>query len=119
MRDPQTMVDSCEKFELQKGLAGFVTVAGHTIISESIRTDGRFVKEIDDPNGAPDSALQIISSPLNSHTDSELMSRGDTEAAIPRAIVQLINRRSGFEEFAADIQDGDVKDLLRASVKFD
>ena len=96
VRDPATMIDSCEKFELQKGLAGFVTVAGHTIISESIRTDGRFVKEIDDPNGAPESALQIISSPLNSHTDSELMSRGDTEASIPRAIVQLINRKSNF-----------------------
>ena len=38
---------------------------------------------------------------------------------MPRAIVQLINRRSNFEEFAAEIQDGDVKELLRASVKFD
>ena len=113
------MVDRMVDFELQKGLAGFVTVAGHTIISESIRTDGRFVKDIDDPYGAPDSALQFISSPLNSRTDSELMSRGDTEAAMPRAIVQLINRRSNFEEFAAEIQDGDVKELLKASVKFD
>ena len=100
-------------------MAGFVTVADHTILSESIRTDGRFIKEIDDPLGPPESpALQIISAPLNSHTDNELMSRGDQDSAYPRAIVQLINRRSSFENFASDLSP-DVKDLLKLSVKFD
>ena len=118
-RDPVTMEDNQVQFELQKGLAGFVTVAGHTILSESIRTDGRFIKEIDDPLGPPESpARQIISAPLNSHTDNDLMSRGDQEASTPRAIVQLINRRSSFENFATDLSS-DVRELLKQSVKLD
>ena len=118
-RDPATMEDKMEQFELQKGLAGFVTVAGHTILSESIRTDGRFIKEIDDPLGPAESpALQIISAPIISHTDNELMSRGDQDSAYPRAIVQLINRRSSFANFATDLST-DVKELLKQSVKFD
>jgi hypothetical protein len=39
---------------LTLGLAGFVTVAGHGILSEHIASDGRFMKEIDDPNGKSD-----------------------------------------------------------------
>ena len=113
VRNPQTGEDTMENFELQKGLAGFVTVAGHSILSESIRTDGRFIKEIDDPAGTNDSpTLQIISCPLSSHTDSAMMSRGDQEAGFPRAILQLINRRSAFEEYATDLS-ADVKDLLK------
>ena len=42
----------------------------------------------------------------------------DQDYACPRAIIQLINRRSGFENFAADLSS-DVKDLLKQSVKFD
>ena len=118
VRNPQTGEDTMENFELQKGLAGFVTVAGHSILSENIRTDGRFIKEIDDPAGTLDSpTLQIISCPLNSHTDNELMSRGDQEAGFPRAILQLINRRSAFEEHATDLS-AEVKGLLRESVVF-
>ena len=118
VRNPVTGEDNMETFELQKGLAGFVTVAGHTILSENILGDGRFIKEIDDPLGLPESpALQIISCPLNSHTDNELMSRGDQEAGFPRAILQLINRRSSFEEYAQDLS-ADVKDLLKQSVVF-
>lgn len=46
-------VQSLKMFDLTLGLAGFVTVAGHGILSEHIASDGRFMKEIDDPNGDP------------------------------------------------------------------
>ena len=43
VRDPKTGSDSLMKYPMESGLAGYCTVAGHTILVENIKGDVRFV----------------------------------------------------------------------------
>ena len=53
------------------GIAGFVTIAGNGVFSEQVSQDGRFMKEIDDPNGSIESPpIQIIAVPIKCRADN-------------------------------------------------
>ena len=74
--------------ELTLGLAGFVTVAGHGVLSDSIQTDGRFIKEMDDPAGSSESlANQIISVPVNCTQDTYNHPDIESSNNLPRCVV--------------------------------
>ena len=47
--DEKTGAEDMQKFEIDKGLGGFVAVAGHTVFSENTKNDSRFLREMDDP----------------------------------------------------------------------
>lgn len=70
------------------GIAGFVTIAGNGVFSEQVCQDGRFFKEIDDPNGSIESPpLQIIAVPIKSRTDQIEQLGTDSLSVLPRCIV--------------------------------
>ena len=50
-----------ERYEMQQGLAGHSAACGQNVLSEVVRLDVRFKKEIDDPKGTTSSpAYQIL-----------------------------------------------------------
>jgi len=77
-----------EQLELTLGLAGFVTVAGQCVLSDYIQSDGRFIKEIDDPAGTANSpAIQIISAPVMCNQDALDTPDVDSLSNLPRCVV--------------------------------
>ena len=115
-RDPKGQTaEKLVMYELQNGLAGFVTVAGHVVFTESAQNDNRFVQQIDDPLGTENCpAEQIISCPVFARDDFLMMNKeGFTN--YPRAIIQLINKKITLPE--KDHEDKplnkEVTDLLR------
>lgn len=43
--------DNIKTFGLDKGLAGYVAISGHTLFVENIEDDSRFYSYLDDPKG--------------------------------------------------------------------
>jgi len=107
-----------EKYNIQQGLAGFVTVAGHTVFSENTKNDSRFVKEIDDPHGSSESpALQIVSCPVFTRDDYLYVGK-DQLSNLPRAIVQLINKKSDDNRSMVDVSP-EIAKLLQQAIRFE
>ena len=80
-------VESIKPYDMTLGLAGFVTVAGHGVLSDYIQNDGRFQKDIDDPKGTIASpALQIISVPIMCRQDADDIPGSDALSNYPRCI---------------------------------
>jgi len=111
------------KFELQRGIAGYSAISSHTVITESVGDENKFIAEIDDPN-APDGepACQMITCPINAADDFITMSR-EGLTNYPRALIQLINRnhtpaptKIGF--FHEDRLNEDVVALLAQGKRF-
>jgi hypothetical protein len=103
-------------FDITLGLAGFVTVAGHGVLTDYVNQDGRFQKEIDDPKGIASSpALQIISVPIFCTQDSEDTPGPENLSNFPRCVVQLINKKPKGN---FGYQESKVAELLRKSNKF-
>jgi len=49
--DEQKKEDVITTFSLDKGLAGYVAISGHTLFVENIDDDSRFNPSLDDPKG--------------------------------------------------------------------
>lgn len=111
-------VETMEQMELTLGLAGFVTVAGHGVLSDYIQNDGRYIKEIDDPAGTANSpALQIISVPVMCNQDALDTPDVESLSNLPRCVVQLINKKPkrGLIYYGDNPK---MTELLRKSNKF-
>lgn len=112
MRDPKTGSDSLVKFPMESGLAGYCTVAGHTILVENIKGDVRFVQEVDDPGWSVHSPTQqIISCPINARDDYAMISK-DANMSLPRCIVQIVNK-VGVDRSTRSSTSDAIQDLLR------
>ena len=53
--DPQSGTQKLQKFDLQAGIAGFVTISSHSVMTEKVESDSKFNQEIDDPLGTIES----------------------------------------------------------------
>lgn len=49
--DESSNEDVIHTFPLDKGLAGYVAISGHTLFIKNIEEDSRFNSEVDDPKG--------------------------------------------------------------------
>ena len=68
--DPKSGTHRIVKFELASGIAGYVAISSHSILTESVKGDSKFTKNIDDPKGTEDNpALQMISCPVSAIGD--------------------------------------------------
>ena len=75
------------KFDLQRGIAGYAAITSHSVITESVPDEVKFVPEIDDPRapyGYP--ASQMVTCPINAENDFQVMKR-DGLTNYPRFIV--------------------------------
>lgn len=84
-----------KKFNIQHGLAGFVSVACQPVLIEFVQQDGTFVQEIDDPDGGIyNPACEMISVPIFCTADIENANdANDYLTRYPRLVVQLINKK--------------------------
>ena len=81
------------KFDLQAGLAGYVCISSHSVITDSVPNEAKFNQQVDDPLGTPESpALQMISCPVNASEDFYEANK-EGVSNYPRAIIQLINKK--------------------------
>eukprot|EP00347_Sterkiella_histriomuscorum_P021983 403332089 len=87
--DEQKNEDYVKSYHIEKGLAGYVTISGHTIFVQNIDEDSRFNPEIDDPKVK--NAKQVISVPIFCQSDRYEVG-SDSLANLPRGIIQLINK---------------------------
>ena len=49
--EPKTGTYKLVKFDLQAGIAGFVCISSHSVITESVQSEAKFNQEVDDPKG--------------------------------------------------------------------
>lgn len=49
--DEPNKQDVLKSFHIEKGLAGYVTLSGHTLFVQNIDEDTRYYAEVDDPKG--------------------------------------------------------------------
>ncbi|CDW73453.1 UNKNOWN [Stylonychia lemnae] len=78
-----TNEDNLQTYHLDRGIAGYVAISGHSLYVQNIDEDSKFNNEIDDPKGI--------------YYKYEVGS--DSLANLPRGVIQLINRSdpNGFD----------------------
>ena len=75
------------KFPLQAGIAGFVCISSHSLVTEAVQSENKFSKEIDDPKGTEENpAIQMVSCPINTTNDFQQMNK-EGLTNYPRAII--------------------------------
>lgn len=105
------------RFELQAGIAGYVCVSSHPVITESVQSEAKFSAEIDDPRAPPNSlARQMVSCPVNAADDFAQMNK-EGQTSLPRAVIQLINKKEAMP-VTSNPPSEDVAHLLRAGFRF-
>ena len=97
---------------MENGLAGYVAISCHTIFTDKISEENRYIIDIDDPKYDIEKmqpARQLITCPIFAKTDKEEIpsQNGESNTApqmsslgkFPRAIIQLINKKDydGFD----------------------
>ena len=93
--DEQQKVTS---FPLDNSIAGYTALSCHSMFSDSVQTEQRFGPDIDDPKGdlsGNNPAHQILSCPVFCQSDHLSDDAGASEelGKLPRAVIQLINKR--------------------------
>ena len=85
--DPRNGGYTTQKFDLQAGLAGYVCISSHSVITDSVPNEAKFNQQVDDPKGTPESpALQMISCPVNASEDFSAANK-EGVSNYPRAII--------------------------------
>lgn len=85
--DAKTGVHSIQKFDFQAGIAGFVNISSHSLITESVTKDSKFNPVVDDPMSSPESpTFNMISCPVNASNDFQLMNK-EGMTNYPRCII--------------------------------
>ena len=85
--DTKTGTYHMQKFDLQAGIAGFVCISSHSVITESVQTEAKFNAQIDDPKAPANSpANQMVSCPVNAPDDFAQMNK-EGLTNLPRAII--------------------------------
>ena len=72
------------KYDLQAGIAGYVCISSHSVISVP-EIESKFRQDIDDPKGNSP-PIQILSCPVNAPDDFSQMNK-EGLASLPRAII--------------------------------
>jgi hypothetical protein len=68
-----------KSFPMEQGLAGYTAISCHTIFTDKISEDNRYVAEIDDPNFKTGNmpARQLITCPVFAKTDKDEIGNSD------------------------------------------
>jgi hypothetical protein len=70
-----------KSYPIEQGLAGYVAISCHTIFTDKLSDENRYVMALDDPNANRDDQLaarQLITCPIFAKTDKDLFQSSST-----------------------------------------
>ena len=93
--DSELGIQRTKSFAIEQSLAAHSAISCHSIYTEKVEDESRFIREIDDPqsyrNDNLPKARQIITCPIFSLCDFK---NSSNISNLPRAVIQLINKDS-------------------------